>query len=593
MPVGEPRRSVYTLTRVEAVSWLYHCAAGLGFSFREGAGPDPPISCQGKHTWIPELGCVCPECVAAKLDPSSRTHYTYSQCVRNVPASCSFLLGFETELMTDRGKTAKGTTDLSVGEVIGFGATFVRYVLLARFLGTADFGIAATFTLTVQVLQTVSNMALNMLIVQSRDGDDLSLQATAHSLQVLRGVVSAVSVFALAWPVSALFGIPHVLWGFQTLAIVPLLEGFMHLDMHRMERHMNFRPSILVATIPKVVTALAAWPVAAWLMDYSAGLWLVIGQGVAGLVISHAVAKHPYRLLWNKRHLAEILSFGWPLLLNGILFFGVSQADRIIVGTAYSMADLGVYSVSAGFVTTLSASLFRVINALSLPPLARAQDDPVEFVRRYWICSVAFSLIAAVSGAFLIVAGEPLVVLFYGEPYRAAGVLVGWLAAAQSMRVLRLGPSVAAMAKGDTQCLMYANVFRLSGLVAAAVAALLGAPLSWIAAAAVLGEAIALPLPVMWLRRRHHLPANVLVRPASGAVAAVVLSALLVVFGLGNAAIVAFLSILLIGGTTLLVWSLVAFSSLRERLILVYGLLGLSKSASTGKTSGKQEVNEH
>jgi O-antigen/teichoic acid export membrane protein len=502
-------------------------------------------------------------------------------------------LGFENELMTDRGKTAKGTTDLCVGEVIGFGATFVRYVILARFLGAADFGIAATFILTVQVLQTVSNMALNMLIVQSRDGDDLSLQATAHSLQVLRGVVSAALVLALAWPISALFGIPHALWGLQALAIVPLLEGFAHLDMHRMERHMHFRPSIMVGAVPKLITALAAWPVAAWLTDYSAALWLLIGQGVAGLLVSHAVAKHPYRLAWNRRYVAEILGFGWPLLLNGVLFFGVSQGDRVIVGTAYTMTDLGIYSVSAGFVITLSASLFRVINTLSLPPLARAQDDPGEFVRRYGICSMAFSLMAAVCGAFLIVAGEPLVVLFYGEPYRAAGVLVGWLAAAQSMRVLRLGPSIAAMAKGDTQCLMYANVFRVSGLVAAAGAAFAGAPLAWIAAAAVLGEAVALPIPVIRLRKRYHLPTGVWLRPASAAMAAIVFSALLVAAGARNATIVVVLTTVLIAGAALTVWGVVAFPSLRERLLLVYGLLGLSAGACTEKTSGEQEVDEH
>jgi O-antigen/teichoic acid export membrane protein len=443
------------------------------------------------------------------------------------------------------------------------------------------------------VLQTVSNMAPNMLIVQSKGGDDPSLQATAHSLQVLRGIVNAALVLALAWPISALFGISHARWGFQVLAIVPLFEGFMHLDMHRMERHMHFRPSIIVGTIPKLITALAAWPVAAWLMDYSAALWLLIGQGVAGLLVSHAVAKHPYRLAWDKRYLTEILGFGWPLLLNGMLFFGVSQGDRLLVGTAYTMADLGVYSVSAGFVTTLSASLFKIANTLTLPPLARAQDEPGEFVRRYGICAMAFSLIAAVYGPFLIVAGQPLVVFFYGEPYRAAGVLVAWLAAAQSMRLLRLGPSIAAMAKGDTQCLMYANIFRVSGIAAAAGAALASAPLSWIAAAAVLGEAVALPIPVMRLRKRYHLPVSVWLPSASAAMAAIMFSGLLVAAGARNATIVVVLITMLIGGVALIVWGVVAFSSLQERLIRVYDLLGFSTGALTEKTPGERKANQH
>jgi len=477
--------------------------------------------------------------------------------------------------MTDRARTVKGMVELSVGEALGFGANFIRYLILARLLGKTAFGTAATLALTVQILQTVSNMALNMLIVQSKAGDSRSLQATAHSFQILRGLVNAGLILALAWPISALFGVPEARWAYQWLALVPLLDGFIHLDTYRMERRMQFWPGIAVAAIPKGVAAVAAWPLAAWFKDYSAMLWLLIAQSTAALVVSHLLAKRPYHLGREKRYIAEILQFGWPLLLNGMLFFGISQGDRFIVGALYGMADLGVYYVSAGLVVTLGAALSKVMNTVMLPPLSRAQEDAEAFLSRYRGCARAFALVAGLYGPLLIVAGEPLIVFFYGEQYRAAGVLVAWLAAAQSIRLLRLGPSLAAAARADTKCLMYANVFRISGVVAAATAAFTGADLYYVAAAAVAGEAIAFPIPLLRLSRRHNLPVAACLRPASAALAGVGLSGLLVAVAARDTTIVivSVAALLLLAGVFVL--GVVTFSSSRGRFTLTSAVLWL------------------
>jgi len=487
--------------------------------------------------------------------------------------------------MSGLRKTLKGTTELSMGEVVGVGANFVRYLILARLLGSANFGIAATFALTIQILQTMSNMALNMLIVQSKHGDDRALQATAHALQVCRGLINAALILGLAGPISALFGIPEARWAFQWLALVPLLEGFIHFDANRMEREMRFRPGIAVAVIPKVLTALAAWPMVAWRGDYSAMLWLLVLQGATTVLLSHILATRRYSLAWDKTYLTEILGFGWPLLLNGMLVFGVFQGDRLIVGTLYTMGDLGVYSVSAGLVMTLSGALFKVIHTVMLPSLSRAQENAEEFARRYRVCALMFSFIAALYGPVLIVAGQPIIVLAYGEQYRAAGLLVGWLAAAQAIRVLRLGPSLAAMAKGDTRCLMYANICRMSGVAAALLAGFVRADLSWIAAAAVIGEVVAFPVPIVRLSRRHNLRIGICLRPGLAAMATMVLSGLLVAVGAREVTIAFALLLLLAGALCVAFWAVFAFSSFRRTLRRARALLRPEMDDGTGENA--------
>lgn len=462
-------------------------------------------------------------------------------------------------------KTLRGTRDLSLGEAAGFAATFVRYLVLARVLGPEQFGIAASLALTVQILQTISNMALNMLIVQSKRGERNELLATAHSVQILRGLVSAGIIAALAWPVSAMFGVPEARWAFQVLALAPMLEGLLHLDVFRMEREMRFRPGICVNVLPKIASAAAAWPVAVWLGDYSAALWLLIGQGAVAVIASHALAERPYRPAWDGASAAEIFRFGWPLLLNGVLFFAISQGDRFIVGAAYGMRDLGIYAAAAGMVMTLSGSLFKIVQTVALPALSRAQDSPREFMRRHRICLRWFAVLSAVYGPALILAGGPVAILVYGAGYRAAGVLVAWLAAAQAIRLLRLAPSLSAMARGDTQCLMHANLLRLTGVGAAAIAALVQAELVWVAASAVLGELAAVGYPVWRLSRRHGVPASTGAWPFALSLACVAAAGAAVATGRGDVLLAVGLAALGVAAAAVCVWAVLSFSSLRRR----------------------------
>lgn len=411
-------------------------------------------------------------------------------------------------------KSLRGSFELSMSQALTFGCSFVRLAILARILDKADFGIAATFAITVVLVEMISNMSLDMLIVQSRDGDNLAFQGTAHLLQALRGIFNATLLLLLAWPISYFFKIPEARWAFQWLAIVPLLRGFIHLDINRLERKMNFRPKILAEVIPELLITVAAWPMAVWLKDYSAFLWLLLAKGVFTLVTSHLIAERSYRWLWQRSHLKEVVRFAWPLLLNSMLMFLSTQGDRFAIGAFYTMADLGTFSAAAALVIAAGTGLIKITNAVFLPVLSHVQDEPDSFKHRYQDIVRTLVVIAALFGPLFILFGEPVVVCIYGEKFRDAGVLVAWLGAAQALRVIRAAPTLAAIAKGDTKCPMFSNMLRGCGFCCAFLFAYGGMPLSWIAVAALLGEVVAMIGILQLLARRHCLQSPICYRPA-------------------------------------------------------------------------------
>ena len=427
--------------------------------------------------------------------------------------------------MNLRRRILSGAALLATGQVVGQGFSFIRNIIIARLISPNDFGIAATFVIAVSLLEMSSNLAADRLLVQAEDGNDERFQETAHLLMAVRGTVNAVLLFLLAWPFSRLFNIPEARWAFQCLAIVPLVMGFAHLDRKRLHRDLRFGRDTIVDVVDQVIPLIAAWPLAIWLGDYSAVLWLLIGKSVVSVATSHLVAHRPYRLAWHGAYLKRMLTFGWPLLVNGLLMFGIFHGDRLVVGTAYTMTDLGFYSVAFTLTMVPTMMLVRIVSALFLPLLSNVQTSPHKFRARYTLSVQALCPAAALLATLFILGGTFLVTEIYGDKYAPAGTVIGWVAAMQAVRLMRVTPALAAMAKGDTQTLMLSNIARSCALALVVLAAIVHAELWWIAAAGLVGELLALGLVLARLTRLHNLPAGVCIRPACLAFAAILLGA--------------------------------------------------------------------
>jgi O-antigen/teichoic acid export membrane protein len=409
--------------------------------------------------------------------------------------------------MSLRASILKGSSILAAGQVVTFGCSFVRNIILARVLSKTDFGIALTFAITMTLFELAGKMAISRLMIQSKDGDSVEFQATAHLFQALAGLLSAFLIYILAGPIAIIFKVPEARMAFQFLALIPLFKGLEHLDVSRVERKMQFGPIVCIDVIPQVLITLAAWPLVNWLESYWVLLWLLLAKRGLTMIGSHLFAHRRYRWSLNTAYVKQILTFGWPLLINGFLMFAIFQGDRFVVGSYYDVAALAVYGVAASLSLVPGLMMVKVIGSIMLPLMSRAQDAPAEFKRHYALCSQMLALLSAVFATSLIICGESFVTLVYGPKYAGVnvGIILGWLVTANALRLLRVTPTIAAMAKGDTENMLISNVFRVIGLGVAIVAAGKGMELYYIAMSALVGETLAFFVSVLRLAKRHDL----------------------------------------------------------------------------------------
>lgn len=344
----------------------------------------------------------------------------------------------------------------------------LRNLLVARLISVEDYGIAATFALSMAVVEMMSSFGLQQLIVQDDKGDDPDVQAGLQGFHLLRGVLSGVVLVLLAHPIALFLGIPDVAWAYQVMALIPVMRGFIHFDVYRFHRDMEFLPLLMSTAVPAMISVLLVWPFYKFFGGYEVMLYAYLVQWGGMAIASHVVALRPYRLVLDRGIMIHALRFGWPLLINNMLLLAVFQGEKLIVGRELGMTSLAILAM--GFTLTLTPVLVgaRSLQTFFLPQLAACKGDR----ERFGSLAMATLQIGTAGGLVFVLSvvfwGAPLVTFMFGDKYAALIPLLIWLSILQALRLFKAGCATVALSQGHTLDTMIGNVFRV-----------LSMPLSW------------------------------------------------------------------------------------------------------------------
>ncbi|WP_170294729.1 oligosaccharide flippase family protein [Roseospira navarrensis] len=411
---------------------------------------------------------------------------------------------------------------------------FLRNVLLARLLGVEDYGIAGTFVLAASMVEVVSDLALERMVVQDREGNNPRFVSAIQTLVVIRSILIAGIVYLCGDLLALLFGFPELGWAYQLLAVVPLIRGFFHLDIMREQRGMRFGRQVLAEFLTVLGTLLLLWPLAAWIGDFRVILWIICIDAGVRTVFSHVLASERFRLGWDIPIFKRAILFGAPLLAANILMFLNTQGDRIIIANQFSAFELGVFTAAFTLFMTPVSTGANIMRQLFLPLIARERDNPVLFERR---CSETLQANLVLGCAVMIggaLIGEPAFLLAFGQEFAAGLPWIVPLCVMFGARFASVGPVVVAVAGGRTINVTIRNAVRMAFVPVALGIAVSGGTILALIYIAAAGEVVAYGVGIALVRYRLALrkATNRMWLPAALAIAiaSVVLSARMLPF---------------------------------------------------------------
>ena len=348
------------------------------------------------------------------------------------------------DLATLQGKVAKGTGWIIATRLAVRLTGFINTLILARLLVPADFGLVAIGVAAMQLLQNLTDVGLAQAVIRFRDAtrDDLN---TLFTMSVIRGLVSALLLCAIA-PLSVQFyDDPRVFWVFLTVALYPLLIGFLNPRFYEFERDLDFTKEFLVTGLNKLAAVAVSITIALTFRSYMAIILGLVAGGLVQLLLSYAV--RPWRPSFSLASFRKVFAFtGW---LTGVSFMAAlnNKLDALLLGRFIGPAGTGTFYVGEQLAELPTREMGEPIARAIYPGFSSLQSTP-DKMRETFLQGVtalaATALPAAIGFAFV---AEDAIALLLGQKWENVVPVIEFITPVLGLQTLLLASQGLAMAQ--------------------------------------------------------------------------------------------------------------------------------------------------
>jgi PST family polysaccharide transporter len=324
-------------------------------------------------------------------------------------------------------RAAAGATLLIASRLVTRGIDLATLAVLGRLLSPADFGLVAIAMSVVIVVEAVSELPIGPMLIRvpvlNRGHYD-----TAFTVAILRALVLAVVLCALAWPMAQLYGDHRLIGLLCSLWLGPAARMLGSPLFVKFAKEFHFRPGIAIEIASKSLAFLSSVGLAWWTRSYWSISAVTIVAPISQALMSYFVAPYRPRLSFVEwRAFAGFL--GWSTasqLVNSINF----QLDQLVLARFINAKEFGRFAMA----TNLANLPAQVVNVQVVTPLVAAfshiREDRRRLAAAYRTSAATMVAIGVPAMLGLGMIAEPVVRLFLGQQWLEAVPILRWLSIA-------------------------------------------------------------------------------------------------------------------------------------------------------------------
>jgi O-antigen/teichoic acid export membrane protein len=260
------------------------------------------------------------------------------------------------------------------------GISAIVFLLLARLVDPAAFGLVALAAVYVSVMQALSDQGLAMALIQ-RETVEEEHKDSAFWANLGLGAALALVTLLLAEPAARLYGEPRLAPILSWFALSPFLASLAIVQQALMRRALRFRELAL----RQLLGAIAGGAVGLAMAFSGMGVWALVAQALVNQAVSvivlWSIAGWRPRLRFSPRHFKDLFGFGVNVLAANMVRVIGFQTDRLLLGYFLGAAELGYYSVAQRVLAIVTDFVAGSAERIVVPLFARIQGDK-ERVRR-------------------------------------------------------------------------------------------------------------------------------------------------------------------------------------------------------------------
>lgn len=353
----------------------------------------------------------------------------------------------------------------SVSPAFEFASRFARTIILSRFLTQADLGAAVMLVTLLASCEFLTDVGLEPFVMVYGRLNRAQAVAAARQIAIARGVLMALLIVLLAPLLADFFGARSHVDSIRWLSIVPLVRGFRNLRTVQIQSEYRYRAEAMSKVVADLAALVIVLPAVAWFHDERAMLASLIVEAALYVMISHFAMPAERVGAVDPVVRWAALTFGLPLMANGIGLIMLSQFDRIIISNLFGLETLALYSVVFNLANAPISLFMMIFGRILLPFLVRSQDAPAK--SRETSLTAVWSVFA-IAASYALAVGvllDLVVPLLYGQQYQVSTGLHALVTLIVFSRFCRNGLSGVFLVHSETGRLTGANLLSGIGLI--------------------------------------------------------------------------------------------------------------------------------
>lgn len=254
------------------------------------------------------------------------------------------------------------------------GVAFVVSIVLARLLAPEAYGTVALVTVFTAILEVFVDGGLGTALIQKKNADDLDF-STVFYFNFAVCILLYLGMFFAAPAIARFYDQMELVPLVRVISLTLIISGVKNIQQAYVSRNMLFK-RFFFATIGGTIFSAALGIAMAYL---GFGVWALVAQQLSNAAIDTLIlwitVRWRPKWMFSFERLKGLFSYGWKLLVSGLLDTVYNNLRQLIIGKMYSPSELGFYNKGNQFPSLIVTNINSSIDSVLLPIMSGVQDD--------------------------------------------------------------------------------------------------------------------------------------------------------------------------------------------------------------------------
>jgi lipopolysaccharide exporter len=309
----------------------------------------------------------------------------------------------------------------------------VSTLTLVRLLAPTDFGLVALATSFAQAVDAFSDLGVEDVVVRER-APTPDFYNTAFTINVLRGIATALLIAAAAEPAATFFGEPRLAPILLALAVGSLIDAFENIGIVDFRRHFAFGKEFRLQILPRIVGIVLTIVFAFLWANYWALIVGIVSTRIIRIILGYSM--HPHRPRFTLSAWRQMVGFSvWTWFLS-IATLLRDRSTFIVIGRLMTSTQLGIFAVATEVATLPSTEFVEPLCRVAFSGFIAARHAGMGVADTFMRIIGITSLLILPAGFGISLLADPIVRLMFGPRWLDAIPLVEILGVASTVTVL-------------------------------------------------------------------------------------------------------------------------------------------------------------